>query len=410
MPSKATPRYQFPFRGAALTDPPPEFAQLRQEEPVALVELPTGDHAWLVTGYHEVRQVLSDHRFSRAAAARPGAPRLRPVPPDATSILSLDPPEHTRLRSLVAYAFTARRIAAMRPRIQELTDALLDELVAKGAPGDLAQGFAVPLAMAVICEILGVPEEDRERFRQSADIALSLVPADADRLVAARATLHDYLASLVSAKRHEFRGDVLSVLASDHDGERLTYEELLTFGATLLTAGYHTVAAALINGTLVLLLRPDELARLRARPQLITTAVEELLRFTPGAVSGGTIRVATEDVELGGVTIRRGEAVIPSTTSANRDGCAFADPDNLVLDRPFGRGDVSHVAFGHGFHHCLGANLARLEMRLAIGSLVRRLPGLSLAVPVEELTWNPNTMIRTLSAMPVTWRRGETEE
>ncbi|MFC5827943.1 cytochrome P450 [Nonomuraea insulae] len=410
MPSKTTPRHQFPFWGTTLTDPPPEFARLRREEPVALVELPTGDHAWLVTGYHEVRQVLSDQRFSRAAAAAPGAPRLRPVPPDATSILSLDPPEHSRLRALVAYAFTARKIAGLRPRIQELTDTLLDELVAKGSPGDLAQGFAIPLSMAVICDVLGVPGDDREQFRQSVDTALSLVPSDAGKLVAARTALHDYLASLVSAKRLEFSGDVLSVLASDHDGERLTFEELLTFGSTLLTAGYHTVAAAIVNGTLALLLRPAELTRLRESPQLITTAVEELLRFTPGAVSGGTIRVAIEDVELGGVTIRRGEAVIPSTTSANRDRCAFSDPDSLVLDRPFDRGNVSHVAFGHGVHHCLGANLARLEMRVAIGSLVRRLPGLSLAVPVDELAWNPNTMIRTLSAMPVTWQRAATEE
>ncbi|MEW9547180.1 cytochrome P450 [Nonomuraea sp. NPDC050783] len=410
MPSKATPRYRFPFQAARPSEPPPEFARLRQEEPVALVELPTGDRAWLVTGYHEVRQVLSDLRFSRAAAAAPGAPRLRPVPPDLTSILSLDPPRHTRLRSLVAYAFTGRRVAGLRPRIQARTDALLDDLVAQGPPGDLAAGLATPLAMAVICEILGVPEEGREQFRQWTDTVLNLVPAEAGRLVAARSALHEYLGALVADKRRSFQGDLLSVLASDHDGDRLTHEELLTFGATLLTAGYHTVAAAIVNGTLALLLHPQELTRLRAQPPLIATAVEELLRFTPGAVSGGTIRVATEDVELGGVTIRRGEAVIPSTTSANRDGCAFADPDVLAVDRPVERGKPSHLAFGHGVHHCLGASLARLELRVAIGTLVRRLPGLRLAVPARELVWSTNTMIRTLTALPVTWQHGRTEE
>jgi len=327
-------RLCFPFAPPTLFEPPAEFAMLRGTEPVARVLLPSGDQAWLVTRYSDVRQVLSDPRLSRAAATAPGAPRLGPVRPEAKSMMAMDPPEHTRLRRLVMPAFTARRTERLRPRIQEIADGLLDGMVRNGPPADLTVHLSRPLPMAVICELLGVPAVDRDDFSRWTDTALSLGAGMADEVIDARELLQGYLAELVDAKLSNPGDDLLSVLAAaDESGDRLREGELLTLGSTLLTAGYHTVANAIANATLILLRHPQQLALLVRQPDLVPTAVEELLRYTPGPVSGGTLRVATEDLEIGGTLIRAGDAVIPSTTSANRDGAVYGDPDRLDVAR-----------------------------------------------------------------------------
>jgi cytochrome P450 len=390
----------FPFLAGPPLDLPPEFERLRAEEPVARVTMPSGDRAWLVTRYQDVRTVFADPRFSRAAASVPTAPKLSPrIQPRADSILSKDPPDHTRLRKLVARAFTARRIEQLRPRIQETTDRLLDGLEQAGPPADLVTCLALPLPVMVICELLGVPYGDRDRFRGWTDSLLNieLPPADA---YAAREALGDYLAELITDRRAHPSEDLLGHLTAARDEEgTLSEDELVSFGITLLIAGHETTANQIATFTLLLLRHPGQLRRLRETPDLVGPAVEELLRFTPLGVGSGLLRVATTDVELGGVRIRAGEAVIASITAANHDPAVFDDPDRLDI----ARADNPHLAFGPGIHHCLGAQLARAELQTAIGSLLRRFPGLVLDVGEDELHWRPRLGLRGPSALPVRW-------
>ena len=396
---ETTELLHFPFAATTLFDPPPEFGMLRAADPVAEVLLPSGDRAWLVTRYEDVRQLLSDPRFSRAAATRPGSPRLGPARPEPSSMMAMDPPDHTRLRKLVTPAFTRGRLERLRPRVQQVTDGLLDAMADAGPPADLVPLLARPLPIIVICEILGVPVRDRESFQQWTDTALTLAPDAATEVNVARGKLTVYLARLVDYKRGNPGDDLLSTLtAVAEDGDRLSEDELVSLAGTLITAGYHTVANTFTNAVLGLLRHPEQLARLRAQPELLANAVEELLRWTPGSVSGGTLRIATEDVELGGRLIRSGEAVLPSTTSGNRDAEAFPDPDLLDLARTGNR----HIAFGPGIHHCLGAPLARIELQLALGGLLTRFPGFRLDIDPARLVWGTG-MIRGLTALPVAW-------
>ena len=391
---------RFPFAHRTLFEPPEEFASLREQQPVARVTLPTGDEAWLVTRYADVRAMLSDARLSRAATTKPGAPRLGPARPEPDSMMAMDPPGHTRLRKLVAHAFTARRTERLRPRIQEITDGLLSAMEQQGKPADLVEHLARPLPLTVICELLGVPDRDRDAFRRWTDTALSLQPQATEAVAAAREALNGYLAALAVDKLAHPGADLLSVLAlASEEGDRLSKEELAVLAATLLTAGYHTVANAITNGTAILLTHPEQLAALTADPTLIPNAVEELVRYTPGPVSGGTMRIATRDLEIGGVCVRAGEAVIPSTTSANRDAEVFACPNDFDVAREHN----PHIGFGPGIHHCLGAQLARIELQTAFGSLLHRFPGIRLAVPPAELTWNTAGMIRGFTVLPVEW-------
>lgn len=396
---EAPPR--FPFSLPSGLEPPPEYARLREEQPVLRVTLPSGDTAWIATRYEDVRAVYTDPRFSRAAAARPGAPRLMPgVEASPDSIVSKDPPDHTRLRRLAAHAFTPRRIEALRPRVQAITDALLDAMEAAGPPADLVGGLAGPLAITVICELLGIPQGDRARFQAWSRTLFSTAPRAMEEVAAARGEMLGYLAALVQERRAAPTDDLLGVLIAARDQEdRLTESELISFAAGLLVAGYETTANRLANSVLTLLRHPDQLALLRREPERIAGAVEELLRFTPGGAAGGLMRVATSDVELGGATIRAGEGVVAVNVSANRDPAAFDDPDRLDLTRPAS----SHVTFGHGIHFCLGAQLARLELQVGIGSLLRRFPALRLGVPEAALEWRNAVVILSLAALPVSW-------
>lgn len=390
------PQIDFPPETPVPSEPAPVYAWLRRNRPVTRVRLPNGDRAWLVTRYRDNRRLFAEPALSRAAAAAPGAPRLRAAPLEHRSITTLDPPEHTRLRRLVLHAFTSGRVTALRPRIERFAGGLLEALVAAGPPADLVAGFARPLPIAVISELLGVPAEDRARFRGWSEDYLG---HSAQRIEQAAARLKGYFADLLAHRRKEPGEDLLSSLVAMPADRRLPDEDLVVLGVTLLVAGFETVANQIASSAVVLLRRPELYRTLCRRPEILPSAVEELLRYTPVSVSGGTIRVATEDVEIAGVRIRAGEGVLPAIVSADRDPEVFDDPDTVDLTRS----PNPHLAFGHGVHRCLGAQLARAELQVAFAALTRRLPGLRLAVPWQELRWRTEGMIRGPRALPVTW-------
>lgn len=400
----------FPFTPQTPWGPPPEFTELCVNEPIIRVTLPSGDQAWLVSRYDDVRQVFADPRFSRAAATAPGAPTLISRPTRARGVLShdsllgKDAPDHARLRRLVAKTFTMRHIDRLRPRLQRITDALLDAVIATGPPGELVTHFAVPLSSTALYELLGLPDVDRDRLRLWLDAQRDSDAPNEEAAEAARATMDAYVARLIADKRAAPTEDLLSDLIAARDEQgRLSENELTTMLTFLLFAGQAGTAVQIPRFVLVLLRHPEQLRLLREHPEHISTAVEELLRYTPFAIGSGFPRVATQDVELAGVLIRAGEAVIPHSMSANRDPSVFDEPDRLDLART----DNPHVSFGHGIHHCLGAPLARAEMQIALNTLVRRLPGLRLAIDEQELDWQfanrANRAFPRLRALPVTW-------
>jgi cytochrome P450 RapN len=390
----------YPFAVADRLELNPRYAQLRRDEPLIKVTMPFGGEAWLATRYADIKMVLADQRFSRALTLGTDTPRPTPQIQTSASILSMDPPEHTRLRKITAKAFTARRIGELRPRTQEIIDGLIDEMVAGGAPADLSAAVAWPLPITVICEMLGVPYADREQFRAWTDQVMALTEDTPDTIMGARDSLNEYLAGLVAERRANPTEDLLGVLVAARDeGERLSEEELVTFGVTLLVAGHETTANHTGNMVYTLLSQPDLWQQLVADPDLAPTVVEELMRYLPLGAAAGFPRIATEDIEVAGHTVRAGEAVVVQIAAANRDETVFDRPDEVRFDR----GENPHVGFGHGVHHCLGAQLARMEMQLALGTLARRLPGLRLAVPADEVVWKTNRLIRGVRALPVAW-------
>jgi cytochrome P450 len=382
-------------------DPAGFFARLRESRPVAPVRLPGYGRAWMVTGYADVRAALADPRLARDIHRWPGGGRTRPS--EATGIndhmLHVDPPDHTRLRRLVQKPFAARR-AALRTRAEKIAAGLLDELAAcDGDLIDLLNRYARPLPIAVICELLGVPVADREWIRDT--VYAYDEPAEHERV---ERELAAYFTELIAAKRAEPGDDLVSALILAHDdaggaggaGATLTGGELLGTVFLLVMAGFDTTVNLIASGTLALLTHPAELTRLRADPSLLPAAVEELLRFT-SPVNHANDRFTTEDVSIGGVNIPAGELVFPVISSADRDPAQFPSADRLDLSR-----DTSgHVAFGHGIHHCLGAPLARMEAEVALGALLARFPGLSLAIPPQELRWRPVSLMNGLESLPV---------
>ncbi|MFF0489072.1 cytochrome P450 [Nocardia sp. NPDC004068] len=391
----------YPFGEPVRLDIDPNYAILRREEPVTRVRLPYGGEGWLVTRYDDVKQVLADPRFSRAeTVGREDIPRMSPAPSRPDSLLSMDPPQHTRLRKLVAKAFTGRRVAALRPHVREIVDGLLDAMERDGAPADLVARFALPLPVTVICEMLGVPTEDQHRFRDFSDTVLSTTAYTREQIDAGRAELERYLGELVSERRERPTDDLLGALVAARDDEdRLSESELVNLGIGLLVAGHETTANQLANFTYLLLTQPERWELLRAHPDLVPGAVEELLRYVQLGSGGGFARVATEDVELHGVTVRAGESVFTNLQAANRDETVFADPETLDLTRKHN----PHIAFGYGAHHCLGAQLARVELQIALGALLRRLPTLRLAVPVENVPWKTGLLVRGPRELLVAW-------
>ena len=375
-------------------DPYSVHERLRAERPVAAVIMPGGTPSWLVTGYAEARAALTD-------------PRLRKMPPgwrpDPASIFGLlemhmlnsDRPDHERLRKLVNKAFTARRVEQLRPRITSITAGLLDDMSTRREV-DLLASFAFPLPITVICELLGVPVADRDQFRAwSATIVADTVSPEVFQAHATAMT--GYFRALMATRRREPADDLLSALISARDdADRLSEDELLSMAFLLLVAGHETTVNLIASGMLALLLNPGELARLRADPALLSSAVEELLRYV-NPVNNATFRFTSEPVEIGGVPIGPGEVVLVSLSGANRDPSHYADPDRLDLGRDTG----GHLAFGHGIHYCLGAPLARLEAEIAFAGLLERFGSITLAVPPDELRWRPSTLIHGLESLPV---------
>ncbi|HET8575690.1 MAG TPA: cytochrome P450 [Methylomirabilota bacterium] len=389
-----------PFLPDFNADPYPFYQRLREVDPVH--QSPLG--FWVLTRYDDCVMVLRDPRFGRAGfeamlesvyggAAEPG--RL------PTSMLFRDPPDHTRLRGLVSRAFTPRVIEGLRPRIQQIVDGLLDRIQEAGRMEVIAD-LAYPLPVTVISEMLGVPEDDRERIKQwSADIARSLdaigLPTDqeiVERGRTGRRAIGDYFRSLIPDRKKRPRGDLLSLLIeAEEQGDKLSEGELLATCVLLYIAGHETTVNLIGNGLLALLRHPAELKRLRDDPALTQSAVEELLRYD-GPVQR-TARITNADVEIGGHKIAHRSMVVTVIGAANRDPAHFPDPDRLDISRP----DNRHIAFGFGIHFCLGAPLARLEGQIALGTLVRRLPRLTLAT--DRLEWRESQVLRGLKSLPV---------
>lgn len=390
----------FPFSEPDRLDPEPLYAELRRQEPLSRVQLPYGEPAWLATRYDDVRVVLGDPRFSRAVATGRDEPRVRRHPGNPEGIMSLDPPEHSRLRKLVAKAFTARRVEQLRPRAEQIAGELADGMLARGAPAELVEDFALPLPITVICELLGVPYDDRADFRIWSDAFLSTTRYTAHQVTDYVARLRDYMAGLIGQRREAAEDDLLSALVAARDEQdRLSENELLSLAEGILVAGHETTASQIPNFVYALLTNPEQLAALRADLDLVPRAVEELMRYVPLGAGGGVARYALEDVELGGVTVRAGEPVVATTQSANRDESVYTEPDQLDLLRQ----EASHVGFGYGPHHCLGAQLARMELQVALRTLLTRLPGLRFAGSEQDVAWKRGLSTRAPERMAITW-------
>ncbi|MEV4754808.1 cytochrome P450 [Micromonospora sp. NPDC049559] len=376
--------------------PPQEHVQLQQEEPVARVTLPDGSQAWALSRLEDIRTMLTDPRFS-SDRQRPEFPLLTPGPriavPGRPSLIGLDPPEHGEARRAVVGEFTVKRMNALRPRIQQIVDDCLDEMLAGPRPVDLVPALALPVPSLVICELLGVPYADHEFFQtRSAKLLRRDTPPDERR--AAVNEIREYMAALIGKKATEPADDLLGrQLAKGTDRE-----DLVNLGFLLLLAGHETTANMISLGTLMLLRQPEALAALKRDPGLTPQAVEELLRYFTIA-EFVTSRLATEDVEIGGVLIRAGEGVVSLGNVANRDPAAFADPDAFDIER----GARHHIAFGFGAHQCLGQNLARLELQIVFDSLFARIPDLRLAAEPDELPFKDDATVYGLYSLPVTW-------
>ncbi|GIE29102.1 cytochrome P450 hydroxylase [Actinoplanes italicus] len=378
-------------------NPHPVYARMRRTGPVRRVKLPSGLHAWLVTRYDDARRALADPRLSKSfqAVGAASSSSSSITAPISRHMLAADPPDHTRLRRLVSAAFTARRIESLRPRIEEITTELLDALQDE-KEADLIDAFAFPLPIQVICELLGVPAADRDAFREWSNVIVAGALAG-DRLGPAIQAMVGYIGTLLADRREHGGDDLLAGLIQvREEGDRLSAEELSSMVFLLLIAGHETTVNLIGNGVWLLLRDRERWERLRADRTLLPTAIEEFLRFE-GPVETSTFRIATERLEIGGVTIEAGEPVVVVLLSANRDEDRFADAGELRLDRT----GNPHLAFGHGIHYCLGAPLARLEAQIAFTELLDRFPDLRLAADPDELPWRPGTLLRGLYTLPV---------
>ncbi|WP_405790173.1 cytochrome P450 [Streptomyces sp. NBC_01367] len=383
-------------------DPYPFYDALRTAGPVHRLVL-GGERTWLVVGHEEARQALTHPGLSKDWLGSELFASTLPVQAVATSMLDTDPPRHTRLRRLVAREFTARRVESLRPRVQQITDELLDAMAARpDRRADLIASFAVPLPMTVICELLGVPGLDRQRFRYwSGEIVAPLDGVGADPRAVEEMTA--YLLELVAAKAEDPGEDLLSALirTRDEDGGRLSPDELIGMAFLLLVAGHETTVNLIGNGVRALLAHPGQLDALRADPDgLIDGAVEEMLRYD-GPVQHATYRFAAADLELGGVTITAGSSVLVALAAADRDPARFAEPGPDVFD--IRRTGPGHLAFGHGIHFCLGAPLARMEGRIAVRALLERFPDLAEDPEAGPPDWLPGILMRGVTRLPLRW-------
>lgn len=391
-----------PVRHDEALEPDPFLARMREEAPVARVRMPYGEGVcWLVTRYADVQFVTSDRRFSRAALVGRDFPRITPAPiaqPEAINLM--DPPQLNRVRKLAIKAFTTRQVEALRPWTQQAVDGLVDAMTEAAAP-DVVAHLAERIPLMTICQLMDVPEADRPRLRQWATAMMSMRPADRAGAVDAKASLRAYFSELTQERRRAQGADLISALATARVGaDMLEDGELAVLAMLLVVTGHDTTTYDIGNVVYTLLTHPAQLEQLRAGPDLLPQALEELLRFIPFRQSVGIPRVALEDVEVGGTLIKAGDTVHVSYLTANRDGLVYDRADELDFDR---REPVAHMAFGYGSHHCLGSHLARMVLQLSVGTLLRRFPGLRLAVPADQVRWNTVSIWRHPLALPVTW-------
>ncbi|QFY09036.1 cytochrome P450 [Nonomuraea phyllanthi] len=382
-------------------DPDPELTAARDDEPVRKESTAFGLDVWMVTRFSDVRQVLGDPaRFSNVQRAMPRLPGMPALSEEelarlrAGNLLSVDPPEHTRLRRMLTPEFTMRRMRRLRPRVEDIVTEHLDAMEAAGPPADLVTSFALPIPSLVICELLGVPYADRAGFQRRSGAILDISLPVRER-AAAQLESRAYMAELVARTQAEPGDDLLGMLVREH-GDDLSTDELIGIAGLLLLAGHETTSNMLSLGTLALLRHPDQLEQLRKEPERVDAAVEELLRWL-SIVHSGTFKITTADVELAGRHIPAGELVVCALPVANRDPGFIADPDRLDI----GRGEMGHLAFGHGVHHCLGAPLARMEMQIAFPALFERFPGLREAGPPAE--FRSFNVVYGLRSLHVTW-------
>ncbi|MFE7779002.1 cytochrome P450 [Streptomyces sp. NPDC057445] len=377
----------------------PVLAELMREGPVTRIKLPNGEGwAWLVSRYDDVRMVTNDPRFSRKAVVEHDvtrvAPHFIPVP---GAVGFADPPDHTRLRRAVAAAFTSRGVERLRERAQRMLDDLVDAVLRDGPPADFTERILAPFPLAVVCELMGVPEADRPRMHEWTSLILS-ASEGVKRSEQAKTRMCEYFAGLLRRRRGTGGEDVTGLLGDAIADGEISESEAVGL-ALLVQIGGEAVTHNTGNMVYILLTHPEYQARLRAEPALRPSAIDELLRYIPHRSAVGLSRIAMEDVTIAGQAIRTGEAVYVSYLAANRDPDVFEDPEEIMLERD----PNPHVAFGYGPHYCLGGMLARLECELLVSTLLDRFPDLRFAVPVEELGWRPGAVIRGPERLPVTW-------
>ncbi|WP_207926220.1 cytochrome P450 [Actinocrispum wychmicini] len=368
---------------------------MREGPPLQRVTLWNGLECWTVTGHAEARQLLADPRVS-ADRRRDGFPtvseRFAGLTEAKPTFLAMDDPEHNRIRRMMISEFTVRRFKELKPKIVAVVDDAIDGLLAAGSPTDLVEHFSLPVPSMVICHMLGVPYADHEFFQKHSRL---LVQGTSDDVRVARVALVGYLAELAMDPPP---GLIARLKADQVATGQLSKEDLAINAMVLLLAGHETTASMLSLGVITLLDHPDQLALLKSDPAAAATSVEELLRYL-SIVDAGPSRIATEDIEIGGVTVKAGDGLVITSSLANRDPSVFADPDSFDITRPARH----HVAFGYGVHQCLGQNLARMELELALPALFRRIPTLRLDVAVADLTLRPAATIQGVNSLPVAW-------
>jgi cytochrome P450 len=397
---EGVPQFPMPRAEGCPFDPPPGLYAARQQGPLSKVRLWDGSTAWLVTGYTEQRAVLADPKVS-ADLDTPGYPLTVPLGAGGAkrSFIGMDDPEHARLRRMVTAPFMIKRVEAMRPAVQKIVDELIDSLLNGPKPVDLVEAFALPVPSLVICALLGVPYTDHDFFQENSR-NLIRISVPVEERSASFKRLYDYLDELIGKKIENPGDDLLSTLVERIGSGELTRRDAAGIGVLLLIAGHETTANMIALGTLALLEHPDQLAYMRAveDPQQIALAVEELLRYL-NITHNGRRRVALEDIEIGGRTIRAGDGIILPNDIGNRDPDVFAEPDRLDLGRDARR----HVAFGFGVHQCLGQPLARMELQVVYGTLYKRVPGLKLATTVDRIPFKHDGAVYGVYELPVTW-------
>ncbi len=401
----------------------PVYAEMRHEGPVSRLTYPDGRHLWLVTQFEEASEFLKDYgRFANdienalteeeynalfqsevvGLTAEQQEVAMETDRILSRNLLALDPPDHSRLRRLVAIPFTPRYIEGLRARVQAIADGLLDDIEQTGRREmELIDDFAYPLPLIVIAEMLGIPEEDRDKFRDWSQAAVTFNPGQPPdpETTAKLVAFIQYLRELVAEKRADPGDDLLSgLVVAEAEGDKLTEEELLSMMFLLIVAGHETTVNLIANGTLALFEHPDQFDRLKAEPELLKSAIEEMLRYY-GPVELSLSRWVREDTEFGGVQLPRGGQMMALLASANRDESRFPNPEQFDITREPNR----HLAFGTGLHSCLGATLARLEAQVAFTALLSRLPHLSLSGSREALRWRDGTFLRGLTRLPVTF-------